>query len=360
MNFIEVSEKLYADLGGSRDFSAYREKLSAAIAVGDIGDLYPRYAALKVCDICNSNCAYCGHASGSAMPKKPSPSFEKICDVLSQMSEIGVAATTISGGEPLLRDDIADIVAHSVRKKVVPILLTNGLTLGGKLDELYRAGLRFIIISIDTLDSEAYKLTRGVPVDGILRSLGALFRFKEAHADLHVHITSVLSRASEDGIEPLIDFFSARGISAQINPFHNFLEFDKDRLVAADFPKTVQLCDRLIAKKREGARIVSSDAFLGHCPDFLYGKRMLPEGFSCSAGYTNIYIDVSLNVNPCWDFYNPPVGNLYEHRLSDLWFGADYGRVRRDMQKNKCRGCWLLCTAECTIAFEDAKGDGNT
>lgn len=129
----------------------------------------PKFIMFKVTNKCNSGCVYCGYSAKNRHSNDKCINdevdkiqFEDFKRIIDEASEIGVYSIAYNGGEPLLHNDIEKIIAYSNEKKVLPILMTNGLLLPQKWDSLGAAGLKYIMISFDSLDSEVFKLQRGV------------------------------------------------------------------------------------------------------------------------------------------------------------------------------------------------------
>jgi MoaA/NifB/PqqE/SkfB family radical SAM enzyme len=100
------------------------------------------------------------------------------------------------------------------------------------------------------------------------------------------------------------------------------------------------LVEQLLAMKRAGYLISSTDAYLLGFPEFLALHKM-PAGFICTAGYKTIAIDHELKIKSCWAM--KPIGDLRVDKLADVWSSSEY-RVRREaMAKLKCPGCWYRC-----------------
>lgn len=143
-------------------------------------DKYDRlhdYVRLSITDRCNLRCVYC-------MPKEGLPFFptervlsqDEIVQLVENFAEMGVSKVRITGGEPLLRTDVVDIVR---RIKAVPgiddvSITTNGLFLEKKAAALKAAGLDRLNISLDTFKPAVYqKITRGGHIQQVLDGINA-------------------------------------------------------------------------------------------------------------------------------------------------------------------------------------------
>lgn len=136
------------------------------------------YMRVSVTQDCNLKCIYCssGENSGSDKGLMLADDIQLIC---TQAVKLGIRNYKITGGEPLLRYDVTDIVG---RIKNIPgvesvTLTTNGIFLKEKLNGLISAGLDSVNISLDTLNREKYKKITGF--DGLYRVLEAIEESKE-------------------------------------------------------------------------------------------------------------------------------------------------------------------------------------
>ncbi|MEN6610028.1 MAG: GTP 3',8-cyclase MoaA [Methanoregulaceae archaeon] len=107
---------------------------------------------------CNLNCIYC-HSEGEKNPKGEMSAAE-IGDIINTAAEFGVRSVKFTGGEPLLRTDLADIIS-AVPKGIECSMTTNGTLLADIASDLHDAGLKRVNISVDSLDREKYKRISG-------------------------------------------------------------------------------------------------------------------------------------------------------------------------------------------------------
>jgi len=120
----------------------------------------PEHATIKLTARCNFRCIMCGLGGGKAEGELSSQAWQ---EVLRQLREIGISHIHFSGGEPLLRSDLPDLVAyaHSLKFKEI-YLSTNGYLLDENMAErLISSGLNNIVISIDALN-EDFDRIRGI------------------------------------------------------------------------------------------------------------------------------------------------------------------------------------------------------
>jgi GTP 3',8-cyclase len=140
-----------------------------------------RNLRISVTDRCNFRCTYCMPAGGLPwLPKPEILTYEEIARLVRVAAAIGIEEVRLTGGEPLVRRDLPELV-----RQLAPIpgikslsLTTNGFLLGGMIADLAAAGLTRINVSVDSLVRERFaQLTRRDALERVMQSLETLERF---------------------------------------------------------------------------------------------------------------------------------------------------------------------------------------
>lgn len=139
------------------------------------------YLRVSVTDRCNLRCTYCMPEEGiRLLDHKEILTFEKIVDVIRIAVGLGITKVRITGGEPLVRKGIVDLVgmiSHIDGIKDLG-LTTNGISLEEYAPGLAKAGLHRINISLDTIDPEKYRIiTRGGDIHKVFSGIKAAKAF---------------------------------------------------------------------------------------------------------------------------------------------------------------------------------------
>ncbi len=123
------------------------------------------YLRISVTDRCNLRCSYCMPEDGVCMVEhKDILSFEEIQQVVAVAVPLGIDKIRLTGGEPLVRKDIVELVRMIAAVDGVKDLAitTNGVLLDKYAHELADAGLKRVNISLDTIDADKFRqITRG-------------------------------------------------------------------------------------------------------------------------------------------------------------------------------------------------------
>lgn len=135
------------------------------------------YLRISVTDRCNLRCVYCMPAEGVKMLNHNEIlSFEEIAVVTRVAVEAGVSKVRITGGEPLVRKGIVDLIKLIAEIPGIKDLsmTTNGILLSQFAESLHNAGLQRVNVSLDTMDPEEFKaITRGGNLYDVLKGIDA-------------------------------------------------------------------------------------------------------------------------------------------------------------------------------------------
>ncbi|RJS89328.1 GTP 3',8-cyclase MoaA [Candidatus Bathyarchaeota archaeon] len=170
---------------------------------------------ISVTQRCNLNCFYC-HREGESSLHRDEMTPEEIQRIVSIAASFGLSKVKITGGEPLLREDILEIVSriHDTPGIEEVSMTTNGILLSDYAYELRKAGLARVNVSLDTLVRELFRRITGMDA---LRSVTlGIERAKDA--GLHpVKVNMVLLKGlNENEVMSMIDFARRNGVILQI------------------------------------------------------------------------------------------------------------------------------------------------
>jgi GTP 3',8-cyclase len=181
---------------------------------------------ISVTDRCNLRCTYCMPEQVVFMDRAELLSFEEIARFVRLGVPLGIDKIRLTGGEPLMRRELAQLVRQlngipGVRDLG---LTTNGILLAAQAEELYAAGLRRINISLDSLDAARFRqLARRDGLPQVLEGIEAARR-----AGFHpIKINAVSMRGiTENEVVPLARFARERGLEMR---FIEYMPIGADR-----------------------------------------------------------------------------------------------------------------------------------
>lgn len=177
-------------------------------------DSYSRnidYLRISLTDSCNLKCKYCNPQDNQHCFEK-NMSQQQIINLVKLFSQIGIKKIRLTGGEPLLRKDLIGIVKGI--KDIDGIdeitMTSNGLLLPEKLEDLKKAGLDRINLSLDTFKREKFKTITGI--DGLNEVLLSIEKLKKLNM-VPIKINCVLiNKFNNDEIGDFINFTKDREV----------------------------------------------------------------------------------------------------------------------------------------------------
>lgn len=151
------------------------------------------YLRLSITDLCNLKCRYCTTHKQVKVDHLDVLSIEEMTSVVKVCSELGIKKVRITGGEPLLKRGLVELI-KKVSEFVEEIgLTTNGVNLKEYAKDLKEAGLKSLNISLDTLNKDDYKYLTFGDINNVLEGI------EEAHKlGFKIKINSVLQKGIND------------------------------------------------------------------------------------------------------------------------------------------------------------------
>ena len=207
---------------------------------------------VSVTDRCNLRCRYCmpREVFGADFPfleRDELLTFEEITLLVRVFVELGVRKVRLTGGEPLLRRDLPELVArlHGIEGLEDIALTSNGVLLSTFASQLAEAGLRRVTVSLDALDDATFRAVSdtSLPVRSVLDGIEAAVRAGLAP----VKVNAVLQRGlNDDQVEGLAAWARDTGVTLRFIEFMDVgttNRWQRDRVVPA-----TEVVDRLAAR----------------------------------------------------------------------------------------------------------------
>jgi len=174
---------------------------------------------VSVTDRCNLRCTYCMPVDAVFKPREELLTYEEIAHVVRVAARLGIRSIRLTGGEPLLRAGLDELVRQLVAVPGIEdvAVTTNGLLLAEQAERLRHAGLHRLNVSLDSLREDVFEtLARRRGLDRVLAGLAAA----KAAGFVAIRINAVSMRGLTEGeIVPLAEFCRREG-------FHlRFIEF---------------------------------------------------------------------------------------------------------------------------------------
>lgn len=294
---------------------------------------------IDVTSKCNLRCKHCRvNEIEYDMP------FEEIKTAFKKLSGFKPRGVFISGGEPLIREDIVEIVKESKKLAPVTVLNTNSLLLTEKkLKELIEAGLNYIQVSVDGIE-EQHDYIRG---KGTYRKTIEKLKMINKYSDkIKLHISSVVSLKNIDYMEEFArQILEVEKINVQILGFKRFIPNNVLKDTASLGREGLKkLYDNLnkLQKKYKGKTTIASDMPMKNVFNekkaFEILKKYNMQCVGCSAGVNGISIRNDGTVTPCTLLYIS-CGNILKQDLNEIMKNVAMIKIKNRELKGKCGNC---------------------
>ena len=309
----------------------------------------PLYVKLKVFYGCNLKCEMCNHWRET---REPPVSADRFKEIISELAELGTQKIHISGGEPMLRPQIPELIEHASALGIKVTMTTNGTLIDKvKAKRLVEAGLRGVNISIDSPIRKMHEKIRGVEgsFKTTTKAVGLFQRYKHK-GKLTVRINTVVSRTNYQTLESLPDLayeLGADGINLIPVDDHcgEILSMRKKDIKLFNEGIAPKIAERA---KSLGLIVSDEDAYpfgqtedevrLGRAGRYAFGYY---DSHPCYAPWTHSLIDFNGNVYVCCMTREriPPIGNIIKQSFKEIWEGAAYRGIRLKMHPPALAAC---------------------
>ena len=279
---------------------------------------------------CNQRCKYC--RSWEIQDQELNTS--EILNMIDSLRSMGTAWISFSGGEPLLREDLGEIIRYAKTRNIYISVNSNGSLVPGRIEELKAADI--IQLSLDgPADIHDYIRGRG--------SFGMTLKaIKVCQTNgLSVRLQCTLSKYNLSSVDYVIDFASKFNLTVLFQPTTRMLAWSKKPNPISppvkEYQKTIR---KLIKRKKEGAPIFNSFTGLNH----LYNWPS-PAKMHCRAGILTCNIEPNGLILACADVQKSYLSNTrkiidsvkYRFRLLQPIYG--------------CSQCWCASLVELNLIF---------
>ena len=299
---------------------------------------------------CNLACRHCRAAAGSGPYPGELTTGEGLA-LLNDLAGMGQPVVILTGGEPLLREDICDLAAHGAQKGLRMVMAVNGTLLSPQVAaRLKTAGIQRLSISLDGATAASHDRLRAVPgaYEGALAGVTACLE-----AGLPFQINTTVTRANRHEL-PAIHALALRlGAAAHhvfiLVPTGRGEELVSELLNRAEYEETLRW---LLERQKEGRLFLKPTC----APQFYRlwrqdaaarGEKVTPTSHGleavtkgCLGGQGFAFVSYRGEVQPC-GYLELLAGNIRERRFSEIWDNSEvFQQLRRvDDYRGKCHSC---------------------
>ncbi|HSW49124.1 MAG TPA: radical SAM protein [Bryobacteraceae bacterium] len=321
-----------------------RVKKAWCLALDRVGRLPPSSFVLWIATYrCNFRCPFCEAQGGNAAPGELTTAEART--FIEDLPRLGARRLLISGGEPLMRRDMPELLDHAQRRSVTPGLLSNGFAVRERWEEIKRFRYFLFMTSLDGLKEDHDRL-RGV--GSFERVLDSLDLFASAGVGTRV-VRTIVHPGNLGRLPELAACLEATAATDwQLTPAMETgraRQQEAYRLSATQWGEVIDLVERSRDRRRLNVELSHAHSYL-HC---LKGRPGHRPSF-CGAGLTRCAVMPNGDVLACGQAYDAaaPEGNIRLTPLSEIWRHG-FASFRRFEQPATCHGCsfWSACQGGC-------------
>jgi MoaA/NifB/PqqE/SkfB family radical SAM enzyme len=307
--------------------------LSSRFTALDVPRFAAKYVSLRVRGMpllvhfevtmrCNARCGFCDYWKTPAETK--ATELKSFADAARFFSPMMFAFT---GGEPLLRPDLEDLVravAAAVRVKYITVLTHGGMLSPERARSLWDAGINQFSISLDYLDGR-HDAARGIPglTAKIFRSIDGM----RASGIDNIRFNTVIKNDNLDQLMPIVERAASLGCGVNFSLYTDNKNGNRQHLIGSAEQKALEssIAELLAYKRRRRGVITNSDHYLRTIPQYANGTL---QG-ACESGMRTIHVTPTGFVKRCPDF------------PTDF-----HWRDFRRYTKINCSSCYYACRGE--------------
>ena len=315
---------------------------------------------------CNNDCAHCynvqhsslatldqrsGTVTGESSVAKAELSTGDWERVLDRAWELGIPHIIFTGGEPTLRDDLPELVAHAEKNGQITGLNTNARRLSDPLyvEKLVAAGLDHVQITVESNDANVH--------DDMVRTKGAFLQtvrgLKNALASpLYVMTNTTMLRTNAHTIPATLDFLADTGVPTV--GLNALIHSGRGAVVGTGLAESDLTSLLEVARQKTDGR---GQRLIWYTPTQYcdFDPMALDLGVKgCTAALYNMCVEPDGGVLPCQSYYHQ-LGNLLADDWDSIWNHELAVRLRERLALPvKCTGCAVLaeCGGGCPLQFE--------
>ncbi len=277
---------------------------------------------------CNARCGFCDYWKTPAAARD-----DEVTSFADAARFFNPMMVTFTGGEPLLRRDLEDLVAavdRAIGLKYTTLITHGGMLSADRAVSLNAAGIHQFNISLDYLDGR-HDTARAIP--GLTAKIMATIPAMQARGVSAIRFNTVIKDDNLDEILPLVHRAAELGVGVNFSVYTDFKNGSTaNSLGAAHLEQLDATVAELLAYKRHRRGVItSSDAYLESIPRWVRGQLTEP----CESGIRTIHVDPVGHIKRCPDFptdFHWSQWKAYEPIACDRCFYACRGEAQAPLR----------------------------
>lgn len=316
-------------------------------------------ASIEVTATCNLKCVHCYGKFGTQRFKELTP--DEIRDVAGQLKKMQAFEVTLTGGEPLARDDFFEIVDAFGSQGFGILLMTNGTMIDKVVaDRIAESHIQTVGVSLDGIRADSHDLFRGVR-GAFQKTMKGIELLSERGVRLRLY--TVLNRLNLGELKQLLEFYRKHEATYAVSRTLLQGRARENRSLMLSAKEYTKAYEKFLAAEEAVFRGVASRSEEGGREELR--KMPLKDRHRCNAAVYHINIRPDGTVTPCASLSSRKfsMGNVRDSLIEDIWL--DPKGLATDIRKlkavdvEKCASCQLLehCGSGCMASVFSERGN---
>ncbi len=296
----------------------------------------PLLISWNITQRCNLRCPHCYLAAGEAGENELTTA--EALDLIDQMAAAGTEMLVLSGGEPLLREDVFDLARHAAGRGIMVVLGTNGVLIDGTAARrIADSGIRGVAISLDSLDPrihDAFRAMQGawaLAVSGIDRCL---------EHGVRVLVQTTVMKKNLREMPAIVDFSYQKGATG-FNAYFLVCTGRGEKMTDISPAQYEDVLYYLVQAQARYPGMLVRARCAPHITRLavMQGSTALLDSAGCMAGRTYCRIAPQGDLTPC-PYLPISVGNVRRRHLLELWTDSPLlAALRQPQLRGRCGAC---------------------
>jgi radical SAM protein with 4Fe4S-binding SPASM domain len=309
-----------------------------------------REVSIALTNRCTMRCLMCEIPAGAA----DELSSADVKKAISDAAALGAGTVVLCGGEPLLREDLVDLVAFGAGHGLGMCLTTNGTLLDEKMAQrLAAARIKVVNVSLEG-KKETHELLRAAgSFDKAIQALECLRR-----ANVESTVACTVSRYNFRELCAVVEMAKKHGATTVLfQPFSTLFLRDQRKaggffLQSGERDALAEEVEKAIVLLKRYGLASNPASYLRKIPGYLAGEP-LERKYGCASLSQACAINAQGEVYACWVLGGESrglLGKIPQSRLKDIWGNAAHEGLRLELLVRGCGGCLMSCYPD---AFDD-------
>ena len=296
----------------------------------------PYMAELDITYQCNCRCQMCQRWND---PRRNELSLDEYIKLAAELHAMGSHQISISGGEPLLRSDVFQIIEAFAGRGMSVNLCTNGLLLKKYCDEIRSSGATCVTVSLDGASAASHDKIRGIPgsYNQIKEGIEHLLKNPRSSRPL-LRVRMTVSNRNAREIGPFYEKWHNIADDVLLQPVHHCADAFYTGMDETDLKVDPEILARQVADTP-----FANDNYIKRLIDSLKTSGSFPHQ-ACYAGVLMARIDPWGNVYPCLE-QHVCIGSVRNNDFQSIWNSDNFEKERKRLASNRPCRCWYNNTA---------------